>query len=85
MSDTYSTSDFPTAAFIMANGEKMVSTKRDGRRVVFEFGDHAKCRRLAEKYMYGDDMVSARKLHEASKRLKSIIHDVMGEKEGGDA
>jgi len=87
MSWTYSTSDFPMAAFFLAKGEKMASTRKEGRRVIFEFANVQACKDLAKRYMLGDDEISAYKLHEASKRLKFIIHDVMenkGDRDGKD-
>ena len=79
MAETYSTSDFPAAAFLLANREKMNAANRDGRRVTFVFTETGQCKELVKKYMFGEDQVSARAFHEASKRLKHIIYDVLGQ------
>ena len=71
--DYYETSEFRTAAYLLALGEKMTSTRWEGRRAFFKFfgiGLEGK----ADEFQMGDPLVKARSLFDAQSRLKTIIH-----------
>jgi len=73
--DEYVTSDFPTIAFLLAHGARLVGVRRQGRRVEFTFADKEQCQSLAQKLLIGDDQVSADRYYQAVKKAKKIIHD----------
>jgi len=70
----YETSDFLTAAYLVAKDQSIQDTKRNGKRVVFEFRDKQNCDTLAKNLLMGNDDVSATVLFNAIKRLKKIIY-----------
>lgn len=70
----YETSDFLTAAYLVAKDQAIRDAKRNGKRVVFEFNDKEHCNDLAKNLLMGNDTVSATVLFNAIKRLKKIIY-----------
>ena len=74
--DLFGTSDFLTAAFLMAKGVQMFGKRSSGPRITFLFLDPHEgwCEKLSRGLLYGRDQVSARSLHDAMKRLKKIIY-----------
>jgi hypothetical protein len=69
----YQTSELEVASFLRARGHRLLSSKLEGKVVVFEFGDRA----AAEVDLYFSGIeVSARDLFEAHRSLRALIQQV---------
>jgi len=78
MTDTYSTSDFPTVCFLVASGARIRGiANRQGNRLVFQFADTDWCEQLQERFECGDDSIGARDLLHAVRRVKRLIHSTL--------
>ena len=71
----YNVSDFYLAAFLKAQGFKLVDTQREGRRVTFIFEDRSD-RQTLTKDFYNDGTVKVNPFIHAIQDLKSIIYNM---------
>lgn len=77
MKHKFKTTDFYTAAFMMYLEEaELLSSKKEGRRVMFEFGsDTADLRALHMDQVNGKVTVNLKKFLSAVRDVKGLIHD----------
>lgn len=78
--NVFITSDYPTICFLIAhdipfNGVNRIPGQND--RLEFTFGEAVMCEELVRYFENGDDDISARKLLDATKRVKKIIHSTL--------
>jgi hypothetical protein len=71
----FKTSDFLTAAYLLAQSQKIHSVNRFGKRVEFCFLKKNKCELLNKQLILGEDLVSANSLYISMKAAKRIIYD----------
>lgn len=69
----YKTAELEVASFLRAQGHRLLSSKLEGKVVIFEFGENAAAD--VELYFSGIE-VSARDLFEAHRSLRALIQQV---------
>jgi hypothetical protein len=72
-SPTYHTTELELAAFLKARGHRLLSAKKSGRMVTFEFTSEAA--EDVDNYFGGAES-SARELFEAHRSLRALIQQV---------
>lgn len=73
---TYSTSDFLETCFLLASDMRLrhaVSENNYSSRVIFAFEEGDKCRELVGRLTLGNDMISASRFMDATRRARKII------------
>lgn len=69
------TPDLHLAAFVIATGTPLATTRREGRRVFFGFElAEESWEKLQRDFHSGEGLVSALKMTHALKALKSLVH-----------
>jgi Domain of unknown function (DUF5659) len=67
--------DFGLAAYLRARGYELAGVRREGPRCVFRFKDRAERRADQEEYFRGEGSIAPLALIEASRQVKSLIHN----------
>lgn len=75
-SNNFATSDFYTAAFLLAKGYQLFGiNKADSRRFRFIFSDESERPQLVSRYFAGLVEVNAKNFVSAIKELKSLMYN----------
>lgn len=74
MTDTYKTSDLALAAFLLASKETLVTTEREGRKLIFCFAPSPEIDILANSFINGGT-VEARAYFHAIRDLKNLVKE----------
>jgi hypothetical protein len=67
--------DFGLAAYLTARGYELAEVRREGPRCIFRFKDRAERRAEQEAYFRGEGSIVPLALIQASKAVKSLIHN----------
>lgn len=73
--ETVSTKNLETAAFLVARGNQVIRTTRNGKDVSFHFPDTPQLHQDFDGLNYGDDNIPARAIFAARKRLLDLIFE----------
>ena len=73
--ETISTRSIDTATFLVARGNPIIRTTRNGKDVSFHFPDDPKLHQDFNDLNYADDTVPARAIFSARKRLLDLIYE----------
>lgn len=68
------TPDFGLTTYLLAIGHRLLGNEREGRRVFFIF-DYDDIEADARDYQNGEAVASVRRIYEAQRQVRSIIHE----------
>jgi len=72
---TLKISDFRIASFLVASGQRVLSTTKSGRRVYFHFADNNNANDLIDRLRFGNPLIPIKAIFFAQNELKSLIFD----------
>lgn len=70
---TYRTKDLAEAAAMLVCKQKLTSIERQQQTCWFIFAQADKCRKISDKFFFGELLVDARQYHESLSLLKNRI------------
>jgi hypothetical protein len=73
--DEFKTSDIDVGAFLTAHNIPMVGVIPDQDHLTFVFGGQRDCALMAQRFLSGDDTVSARSLLSAARHLRRLVRE----------
>lgn len=74
MTNIYETKDFYLSGFLIAEGVKLLSHRRNGAITTFSFNDNEMLKQLIKKYYAMQSLVEPMTYSNALRSLKSVLH-----------
>lgn len=74
MTDIYETKDFYLSGFLISEGVKLLSHRRNGAITTFSFNDDESLKQLIKKYYAMQAEVEPMRYSNALRSLKSVLH-----------
>jgi hypothetical protein len=71
--DEYSTKDLAESAVLILHKQELLRIDRNGKICWFIFSNKSKCKKLSQKFFFGELLVNARDYRETISRLKNRI------------
>jgi len=69
----YKTRDLAEASALISKGQEIKRIEREGSICYFILSDGETCKKLSNKFFFGNLQVNAREFHESMNRLKNRI------------
>lgn len=73
LNNEYRTKDLAEAGFLLAKGNQLARTEREGRICWFVFENKEQCQKLVDEFWFGNSLVGAKVFYEAIQTLKNRI------------
>jgi len=73
--DELKTPDLYYAAYLLASGQELLGTERDGRRMLFCFADSDELEELKREWLNSTGLVAAQTYAQAIRSLKALVHE----------